>query len=44
VLQGVFFKKMIGRDAKAVFQAQNVVRGEKLVQVPATFIETGHLF
>jgi hypothetical protein len=42
VLGGIFFKESTRRHIQAVFESQDIIRRQKLVQIPAAFIEAGN--
>jgi hypothetical protein len=43
VLGGILPEKLSGWEAEVVFKTQNVIGGQKLVQVSAALIKTGNI-
>ena len=42
MLDGISFKESARRHIQAVFESQDIIRRQKLVQIPAAFIEAGN--
>jgi len=40
VMRGVAFQELPGGELQPIFQAEDIVRGQALIQVPAATIET----